>query len=776
MMNYLEHIDKKRVEQLIKKDDVDDDIKKQLKSYLRKYDYKKGGFLVEYENKGIGRGRKYAKGSLSLQNFKKTIRETLVYDTHTDIDIVNCHIVLLSQYCKKNGFVCEKVDDYVSNRNYKLQGIIDTFKVSRKTAKELILVMMYGGCVNQYCCDNGFDITIPMPSWVGELEKEMTLLTDRISSNEATIFKEVSKLKKEKNKKASCLSYVLQIIEDDLIMNASNKLKQLNYVVDTLCFDGLLVNATNLSSELLEELSSYCYECSGYKVEFSFKPMEKHYECVPEEYDFSDYDFKCLDEYSQTYCASLVGDTSEETYQLRKTYLEHFICKVQQPQTVYLYQNGKHKLPQIMNPTELKELFKPIQSGYVSQQGVPQSFTDRWTNDVKHRLYRTMDFIPFNQENPIEDDNVFNLFEGFNPDIYGEEMNEDTIQKKITPYLDLVKELCGGEEDHAMYFHRFIAQIFQDPNRKVPICVIFKGKQGTGKNMMLDAIGNMLNKTHYITSSKPTDFFGDHAEGFCKKLLVNLNECEGKNTFDFEGKIKSFITEDTITVNPKNVRPYSIANMARTVITTQKPNPIPIDVKTKDRRYVVYKTTDKYIKMSSKFWTQLHNHLRKPETMQALYQWFMTFNLTDFDWIKRRPLTEAYKEMCNLYSPIEALFFEEFYDNEIWLGLGVSGRKDEVVTIPMQELFEEYEGFCRRHRFLKDDTKATSSRAFISKLVDLEIPMTRYKAHGTNSIKLSPQEVYDYIDKKRWINGYRDDEEEIEYVDKGEDANEGYFD
>ena len=65
-MNYLEHIDKKRVEQLIKKDDVDDDLKKQLKSYLRKYDYKKGGSLVEYENKGIGRGRKYAKGSLSL--------------------------------------------------------------------------------------------------------------------------------------------------------------------------------------------------------------------------------------------------------------------------------------------------------------------------------------------------------------------------------------------------------------------------------------------------------------------------------------------------------------------------------------------------------------------------------------------------------------------------------------------------------------------------------------------------------------------------------------
>ena len=163
---------------------------------------------------------------------------------------MNCHVVLLSQFCKKHGFDCEKKDDYISNRNYKLQGIIDTFKISRKLAKELILVMIYGGCVNQYCCDNGFDITLPMPSWVGELEKEVLLLTDRICSNEATIYKEVSKLKKEKKKKASCLSYVLQIIEDDLIMNASNKLKQLNHVVDTLCFDGLLVHSTNLSSEL----------------------------------------------------------------------------------------------------------------------------------------------------------------------------------------------------------------------------------------------------------------------------------------------------------------------------------------------------------------------------------------------------------------------------------------------------------------------------------------------------------------------------------------------
>ena len=74
------------------------------------------------------------------------------------------------------------------------------------------------------------------------------------------------------------------------------------------------------------------------------------------------------------------------------------------------------------------------------------------------------------------------------------------------------------------------------------------------------------------------------AEGAYRKLLVNVNEAESKDTFQNEGQFKSFITEDTIVVNPKYVRPTKIANHARLIITSNKPNPIPIDVKSKDRR------------------------------------------------------------------------------------------------------------------------------------------------------------------------------------------------
>jgi len=774
-----EHIEPKKIEALIHHPDIDTPIKTSLKKYLKNWDNKHKAFKVEYENQGLMIGRKYAKGALSLQSFKKSIRETLIYDTHTDIDIDNCHFVLLAQYSDKNGLKCPLLDDFVLNRTLRLQNIIDLFKTSRKVAKELFLIMLYGGDINNYSCDNGFNINTPIPDWVIKLNDELKVLTSRICSIESSTMDSVKKLKKKQynNKEASCLSYVLQVIEDDVITKAVVKLKQLGFKVDALCFDGCLVNSTNINKSVLDELSSYCYDTTGYRVDYSFKNMKSHFEVIEEEYDFTHYDFKCVDEYDQAYCHNLLGKVAIETYKLRKAYIELFLCKVQQPEPLYVFQNGKHKKPAILNPAQASLLFKPIESGFCNQNGnLP--FFDKWANDVNHRLYRVMDFIPYAIDKPVSDDKVFNLFEGFNPDIYGDPLDKQTILKRITPYLELCQELCGGNDEHAMYLHKFFAQIFQDPNNKPPVCIILKGKQGVGKNMILNAIGNMLNPVHYTTSSKVNDFFGEHAEGYCRKLLVNPDEAEGKDTFDFEGRLKSMITENTLTVNSKNIRPYEIRNVGRTIITTNKPNPIPIDVKSKDRRYVVFKATDTYLTKSSKFWTGLYNHMRKPEVMSALYQWYMSIDLVDFDWSKQRPITQAYKEMCNLYSPVEALFFEEIYDNKSWLDYETEKDKTEhdKVCITTMDLFVKYELFCKRNRFLKDDTKATSSRSFISKLIELEFPLDRKKTMKANTFEFIPKEVYDYIYNKRWIQGHRHDEDEQYTANEGDNAPTGYFD
>ena len=70
---------------------------------------------------------------------------------------------------------------------------------------------------------------------------------------------------------------------------------------------------------------------------------------------------------------------------------------------------------------------------------------------------------------------------GLNKNIYRTIQDGDKQEKIMKPYLDLTLELCGGNEKDAMYFHRFIANIFQKPTERPPIAILFKGNKGQEK-------------------------------------------------------------------------------------------------------------------------------------------------------------------------------------------------------------------------------------------------------------------------------------------------------
>tara|TARA_R110000803_G_scaffold5966_2_gene19595 strand:- start:1310 stop:3673 length:2364 start_codon:yes stop_codon:yes gene_type:complete len=780
-----ETIDRKKLDALIACPDLNPDELHILKA-MKKIQNKKDGTIVASYNKRMDMGRRYPDKSISIGSISKRCRHTLVGSTHTDIDIANCHPVILSQYCEKNGIVCKVLNDYVEHRNSRLQELIDTCDITRSMAKDMVLCVMYLGLLNDFCMTN--KIMKSTPKWIDEFAVECKQISQIIKSKNEDVYKKVCASRNKeynKNKVASTMSFVLQIIEDDLIMSARTKLCECGYSVEALCFDGLLILKQDIDEEILGNLSAYCEEKTGYNVNFEVKPMTLGIELVDEEteFDFSTYEHPVdkLENYDQVYCETLQRENPYEQYALKKSYIEKFSCKVLLPEPQYVFQNGLDRKCNFWNSNACSNAFTPITSGFKTMGGaVP--FYSKWSQDVNQRLYKRFDFIPYNNEKTSEcPKDVLNVFEGFNPDIYGPEIDKDRIGKLIKPYMDLVQELCGGDDTHSMYLHKWVAQMFQDPLHKPPVAIIIKGKQGTGKNMFLDAIGNMLNKTHYITSSNPDDFYGSHAEGYYRKLLVNLNEAEGKKTFDYEGNMKSMITEDTMTINPKNVRPSNVLNCARTCITTNKPTPVPIDVRSKDRRYVVFETTDKYLNKSSTFWANLYKHLRKPEVMSALYQMFMWMDLKDFNWIKKRPLTQAYKEMCNLYSPVESLFFEEVYLKQSWRlndddeYEGEPDDPNDIVTMSVNSIYSEYEKFIKKNKFSKDMNIA-SSRSFVSKLIELDFPVVRGRTSKDKNMSFKPQEVLDHSIANGWLMGYEKEMEELNDDNKDEDPDDDYFD
>lgn len=486
------------------------------------------------------------------------------------------------------------------------------------------------------------------------------------------------------------------------------------------------------------------------------------------------------------------------SYTAQKLYFELFCRKVLRPSVQYIFTEENKDMGKDLcyyTESDIIKAFKHIKT-QTEMEGLKQGFTHFWLEDECIACYNTIDFIPENKS-VIEQKNdyCYNLFQGYSPLIhtkfektdpkqfYDYETDKGVIKmnKLLKPFMDLGLELCGGNKNHFQYHLYWIADIIQYPNRKNAIAMIFKGKQGTGKNVYLNAIGQILGRKHYISSSNPRDFFGDYAEGFYHKLLVNMNECEGKDTFDFEGKIKSFISEDRITINPKCVRPFEIMNLARMIIFTNKPRPVPIDVRSGDRRFVVYQTNDTYLdgKYGTTFWTKLVAHFKRPDFIACLYDYFNNLDISQVNWKNDRPITEAYKEMCKLYVPVEALFFDEYLakyrlpivDEET--GSSKECWNNEISDIKAIDLYKDYITFLQKTGYINDRSYSTRIQNFNAKLTELEIPHC-HKKKSVDYIYFTPSVVYNFLVKKKWILKDEDEPEMEEVINKGEDFEE-YF-
>lgn len=498
--------------------------------------------------------------------------------------------------------------------------------------------------------------------------------------------------------------------------------------------------------------------------------------------------------------------SSLDTYGLKKQYFEIFVCKVLRPQPLFVYSENDNKTFNCLlySEEDIIKTFKHLKSSIfktVKDENIETVFIKEWIDDTKMRHYNNMDFIPYNGTRNIRDktkSDTFNLFNGYNPNINLEldDTYTDVRKEKILkPFLDLLYQMVGAEDKSFNYMINFLAHLIQKPSERVPICIIFKSKQGIGKNLTFDTIGSLIGKHHYITSSNPKDFFGDYAEGFYRKLLVNMNECEGKDTFDFEGKIKSFITEDTITLNPKFVRQTTISNFARAIIFTNKSNPVPIDVRSKDRRFVVFQSTEEYLKskFGEVFWSKLADHFKKPEFIKTLYDYLNTKDISTVKWKEERPITQAYLDMCKLYIPVECLFLENWVQNKLYLQTenkkvfvdddDFAAHPDDVddnklfnsrFEIKTVKFYQQYVDYCKKCGFINDKSFQPNINKFTGRLTELELSILKTTTSTTSVFRFTPQDVYNIMIKKNWIATCETETDDV-IEEKGEGFND-YFD
>ena len=232
--------------------------KKQVKAWF------KGNGQVEYRHRNVEYGRIF--GHQGYQGMPREIRALLAQKHYWDVDMVNAQPNFLHLLAEKKGWACTELAKYCSNREEVFADIIAERGGTRDSAKKLATAIVFGSR----------DIPFALCGVAAETDaiRDAVFNDDEYSHVKALIKK--SRIKKD-NPKSSLLSYVLQNIEHECLMEIERALVAKGRQMDSYIFDGGLVrkldNETEFPAQLLRDAEAAVEEF-GWRIRLAVKPME----------------------------------------------------------------------------------------------------------------------------------------------------------------------------------------------------------------------------------------------------------------------------------------------------------------------------------------------------------------------------------------------------------------------------------------------------------------------------------------------------------------------
>ena len=227
----------------ISQEEMNDRVRQALLTIKKKL--KNDHAIVSYSYTIPGFGRVYAKKPYcSMGSLPREIRGTLASDYYIDIDINNCHPVLLVQLCDKYKLNCSSLRNYVNNRDEYLLRVMQEFQCTRDDAKVLFLELMYGGSYKSWA--SSIETDKSEPAWLLDIINNIKSVYPALLEHykdEIKLLEEHGKPEKEYNKQAATISWILQDAECQILNVMIEYLSRYGKSVSNcvLCFDGFMM-------------------------------------------------------------------------------------------------------------------------------------------------------------------------------------------------------------------------------------------------------------------------------------------------------------------------------------------------------------------------------------------------------------------------------------------------------------------------------------------------------------------------------------------------------
>jgi len=588
----------------------------------------------------LGYGRIYgSKGS--LERMEKECRGVLCQNFYYDIDIVNCHPVMLVQFAKnKYQKDLVELEKYCDNRDDYLSRICEC----RDDAKTAIIKILYGG-------KNEHPFLEPMAQ---EIKTFTKFLINRDEYKDLADACRSYKELKEWEKSAvtgiygAFLSFVLQTEERKCMFAMADSFEEDGWKVDVYCYDGVMVRKSDLPLEKsLRKAEEVILTKVGYKLSVISKPFMTFKEFV--------------DELTNK---DLYKGVEKSKYLEMKREFEATNFYYAPTNEYYEYIKGKE--PIVMTQGHATNYYSAKWIFRMSEKlDDYKEFFPMWNADPTRRIIKTMSMSPSN------DVETFSIPIQLQYQKYEEPINADPPLE----FLELLDITCANNNILKQYTLDWLSHLLQKPFDLPGTSLIFTGEKGVGKDTLWDffmtyVVGTMY--SHNYTDTKT--FFEKHDCNIMNKFLVKLEEADSKICLENASVLKSRITGNYNTFNPKNSKTIKAENFCRVVMTTN--GSCPVDMSSGERRFVVIPCSIEK-KGDIAYWSTLRTDIFNNQYGRRVASFLLDRDISPFV-VQKLPENEYQAAVIDSRKTSEEKFME------VWDGA-------ECLA---SELYDTYKSYC----------------------------------------------------------------------------------
>jgi len=584
----------------------------------------------------LGYGRYYSTVG-GLETVEKECRGTLCRDFYHDIDIVNCHPIILEQFAR-NRYAKELPE--LTYYNTHREEVLARISANRDEAKTEVIRIMYGG-------KNTFQHTEALAESVRNFTQFLIAQGDysdlwNVVKNDDVDFIDGQK-KIRANKYGKFLSFVLQSAECACMLAMKETFEKDGWSVDVLCYDGVMIRKREGidHNQSLRNAEAHIEKATGYKVslaekEMAFFEIPKMEEEIVKGVSLKDYN-EVKSEFERNHFYHIKTDQIGELDEKGEIL---FMTKV----------HAKNYLG-------TKYLFK-----HSEKFGDHTSFINIWMNDPSRRSIHTIDF------KETDDPSVFVI-----PFQFAYEKVQTADPEAAQMYLDLLDILATGTQKE--YLLNYLAHLLQKPLENPKVAIVLSGLKGCGKDTPIDIFMEFVVGSLYSKNYDSNDqFFDKHDLGRLNKFLVKLEEADPAICKKNASNLKARITANYSSFNPKGLNSFEAANYGRNFYTTNKGNPF--EMSDGERRFFILNAKSSR-KGDFEYWGSIRKRLFTKEAGRAIAEMLLARDISKWNSFDM-PISEYQKAVVDSEKNSE----QDFVDS--WDG--------EETTV--SDLFIQYKAHC----------------------------------------------------------------------------------